>query len=286
MNTLDKDTYPLTTSEMNSVLIAVVVFNPSEEQMNNLESLGGIGFEFVIFQNSALTADQSGDYEILGDGENVGVAAAYNRIFGHATQRQKPYVLLLDQDTDYTDSERFKLNVRSLLTEFSCNARLAAVGMNYSVNQISDQITPYILTSGTLYKTSAVIAVQGFREELFIDEVEIQTHMVLMINGYAVLSKFDYKMDHTVGDPLELKIGIVKIRTTNHAPIRRYYMTRIRLNTKWVMRRHSIDVRPAVKSVIFEALRIVLLERQKVKKLYFMARGVFDFIRGKYGKYD
>jgi rhamnosyltransferase len=265
-----------------NLLLAVVIYEPTLEQLKNIQKLRNLEIDFVVFQNSLFPKS---DIPVLGNGVNVGVAAAYNNIFEYAKKRGKEFVLLLDQDTSYINTQNFHQIILELLSEFNLNKRLGAVGMKFNQNQTNDQFTPYILTSGTMYCVKYINSIGGFEEKLFIDEVEILAHMKLMINGYSVLSKFDYCMGHTVGDPIHLKIGKYKLNTTNHSPIRRYYMTRNRLHTKWSMRRHLIDVRPPIKSLIFEAIRVLLLERQKLLKLYYMYAGIRDFIKSKYGQY-
>ena len=269
---------------VSDILLAVVVYKPSKIQLSNIQTLATFECELCVFLNSPIPKNSLGRVRLLGTEANMGVATAYNEIFKYARERNKKFVLLLDQDTNYVENGNLFDTLESLLIEFSKNERLAAIGMKFKPSQISDQVTPYILTSGTLYKTDAIFEVNGFRDELFIDEVDIQAHMQLILSGYFVLSKNEYKMTHTVGDPIKFQLGNFVIQTTNHSPIRRYYMTRNRLNTRWEMR--GLDVRPIVKPIIFECFRIILLEKQKFKKLRFVFMGVIDFLRGKYGKYE
>lgn len=271
-------------NKLSDVLLAVIVYNPSNNQLANIQKLAKLDCELCVFLNSPISENSLERVKLLGHQVNVGVGAAYNEIFKYAREKNKKFVLLLDQDTNYVEDGALLDKLENLLIEFYKNERLGAIGMRFRPNQVNDQVTPYILTSGTLYKTDAMFEVNGFRDDLFIDEVDIQAHMQLILHGYFVLSKSDYTMKHTVGDPIKFRIGNFVIQTTNHSPIRRYYMTRNRLNTRWKMR--GLDVRPIFKPIIFESLRIILLEKQKLKKLWFVFMGVVDFLRGKYGKYE
>lgn len=266
----------------NEFLIGVILYQPTDNDLNNISALADKFPNLVGFANSVVP-DIGSRFRKVGTGENVGVAAAYNVICSLAEERELDYIVLLDQDSEISP-EILENFIKKAKREFDQNSRLAAIGAEIVSGQKDDLTTPYILTSGTVYRTSALRQIGYFDEGLFIDEVEIQAHLRLFDVGWHILSLEGYKFVHKLGDPVSISLFGVSISSTNHSSLRRYYMTRNRLYT----RKHNFraDVRNINLLIVKEALRILLVEKQKLKKLKFMLLGVLDYLRGIKGKFD
>jgi rhamnosyltransferase len=86
-----------------------------------------------------------------------------------------------------------------------------------------------------------------------------------------------------LGDPLEKRFLWRAIHSTNHGALRKYYMTRNRL----YMRKHFPEFRaPYLKMVLLDALKVLLIEDDKRRKIECMMHGALDFMRGNMGKWD
>ena len=75
--------------------------------------------------------------------------------------------------------------------------------------------------------------------------------------------------------------------TTNHSPLRRYYMTRNRLHVGRMYRDRFPEFRRfEMTQLTKDVVKILLHERQKITKLRMMARGFRDYRHGRFGCYD
>lgn len=141
------------------------------------------------------------------------------------------------------------------------------------------------MTSGNLLRISAWTKAGPFEEKLFIDSVDHEYYLRLRKQGFVIVRANNSVLLHPLGEIQYSKFLFIKLKTTNHPALRRYYITRNRLYVSfkyffsdfWFFFRES---RELIKSFFV----VLLLDEEKGKKLKMMTRGVFDFLRGKYGR--
>ena len=66
----------------------------------------------------------------------------------------------------------------------------------------------------------------AFREEFFIDSVDYDYCLRARSRGFRVIKLCRVGMIHSLGEAEQNDIGPLKVYTTNHNPMRRYYMFR------------------------------------------------------------
>ena len=143
------------------------------------------------------------------------------------------------------------------------------------------------ITSGSLINCRAFETLAGFKEELFIDGVDFEFCWNLKKHGYSLYQLNNVLMQHQLGETKEYKLfGRHLFYVTNHNCIRRYYMTRNSLYVRKlhgdIMPRHFIPFLPSIISF----LKIVLFEKDVVRKLRARKLGIRDFKNNKFGKLD
>ena len=258
------------------IAIGITIYNPSTEQVVRINELSK-KFKIYAFLNSDVCTPLDFSIENLGNKSNQGVSKALNDMMKKADADGFAYILFFDQDTSFDLLNEKSLN--NLIKEFK-NERLGAVGMKIYKNQRNDIITPYLITSGTVYSIKRSLSIGGFDERLFIDEVDIAHHHKLFRNGYFSLSLCKYSFEHPIGDTKSKVFFGQKISSSNHSPIRRYYMARNRLLTYRTYREN--EVRNILSLMLIEPLRIVLVEKNKLKKLYYFLLGVLHYHQKKF----
>ena len=245
--------------------------------------------------------------ELIVNAENLGVAQALNAGIQRAVTRGHAWALLLDQDTEVNEDM-----VATLLRIHAAHPhpeRLAVIGSHYpGANDIDIDIdidgdsripeaarpvahagqwdeVEAVITSGSLLPLAVHAAVGPFREELFIDYVDIDYCRRARAKGYRVIKTRKPLMSHAIGSPTMHEWLWLKKWTTNHSSDRRYYIAR----NDTVMLRESGRYAAggwAVKS-FFRCLRhckrIVLYERSKTAKIMAVAHGWWDGVRGRMG---
>ena len=222
--------------------------------------------------------------------DNLGIAKALNVGFKKAQEMNVQWVLTMDQDSQLPDN---------MIAEY---IRFIQEG-HHSIGIISPLINMYqgenlkpsdtfleidrALTSGSLTSIEAYNAVGGFKDEMFIDEVDFEFCWNLKKHGYKIYQLNRVLMQHQLGNTVEYKLfGHHLFYVTHHNYIRRYYMTR---NSHYVSTLYS-DIMPVApwwrKGRVVSLLKIVLFEKDVVRKLKAIRLGLKDFKNNKFGKFD
>jgi rhamnosyltransferase len=144
------------------------------------------------------------------------------------------------------------------------------------------------MTSGNLLNLSAYQVVGPFLDELFIDFVDVEFCLRLRQKGFLVVQANRAILKHNLGNITNVKILFKQLRTSNHSPLRRYYITRNRFFV-W-NKYHEFDVAKeaiAKDKVSFrgEIRNILLMEKYKIAKLAMIVKGYFDYKRNVFGKF-
>ncbi|MGA2399156.1 MAG: glycosyltransferase family 2 protein [Steroidobacteraceae bacterium] len=221
---------------------------------------------------------------------NLGVARGLNLGVEQARTSGFAWVLLLDQDSELQDGMlRAIIEVRAAYPEPS---RVAVIGASYG-EETRPARKPWaaweevesVITSGSLIPLALHAAIGPFREELFIDYVDIDYCYRARSKGYRVLRTTQPLMSHTIGAPTEHTVLGVTKWTTNHSPDRRYYIAR---NDTVMLREYGGYPFGswALKSLgrrLRTCRRIALYERSKARKIAAVAAGWWDGVCGRLG---
>lgn len=85
---------------MSEVLIIVVIYNTNVEKIEYLSTLENI--DILIYDNSPEKQVINSDYHYIHDSSNPGVSTAYNKGVELSVKLGKEYLLILDQDTEFS----------------------------------------------------------------------------------------------------------------------------------------------------------------------------------------
>jgi rhamnosyltransferase len=275
----------------------VVLYRPGTEVLENIRSYVDQVEVLYAVDN---TEDPDGSFvsalesipatHHLPNGRNLGVATALNAGARRAIDDGYDWLLTMDQDSTATPGM-----VAAML---DCLSRPGAenVGLISPLHaqvdgkrpqpqgRCTEVLTP--MTSGNLLRLSAYAAVGPFLDELFIDQVDDEFCLRLHAAGFSVLEAGEALLTHRVGD-VRAHWFPVPMYTTNHPPVRRYYMTRNRLYVGRLYREQFPEYRRLqLRQTAKDALKILLHERQKLQKLRMMARGFWDYRGGQLGPYS
>jgi rhamnosyltransferase len=226
--------------------------------------------------------------------ENLGIASALNIGIQRAIARGFRFVLLMDQDS-LVHADMVATLVRTY-ESFPENERLAIVGAGFGETDLHSHITipaigeswqdaEWVITSGTLMPVAAYAVIGPFREEFFIDYVDIDYCIRARANGYRVIKTLRPLMSHTIGAPKQHRFLWTKKWTSNHSADRRYYIAR---NNVIFLREGGRYPRGlwALKSFLscFKTFRrVVLYEDSKTSKCVAVFSGWWDGLRRRMG---
>lgn len=139
-----------------------------------------------------------------------------------------------------------------------------------------------VAASGSLIPVR-VLRQEEFRmdESFIIDYIDTDFCLHLNTEGLRILAVRDARLIHTIGERKQHKLLGLTVTTTNHSPLRRYYLYRNRLKTWWRYGRDcpSFLIFDLMRTV-YELWRILLLESNKNEKIKAVINGVWDGLRG------
>jgi rhamnosyltransferase len=288
-----------------SVCAVIVTHNPDAGFLSRVERVRPQVTEVVIVDNGSAEPalgeirqleNQSRVHLILNQ-INQGIAHALNRGAQWAASKGHRWILTLDQDTVVASGMVGAL--AEVYRALPDPQRVAVIGSNYTHRENGKLATKAeceaspgaaevqaVITSGSLIPLSVLEEIGGFREEFFVDCVDVDYCLRARSRGFRVLRTSAPLMLHSVGNLSEHRLLWKQMATTNHSPWRRYLQVR---NTV-ILAREYFGRDPALVLSALGArsqamLRVCLFETQRLRKLGYCWLGVVDGVRGKMNRF-
>lgn len=280
----------------NGIAAVMVLYHPDEAVIGNVRAIVPQVDRLYIIDNTerpdapvnrAIRDIAGVQYAALY--RNAGVATALNTGVATAQQSGFEWVVTLDQDST-PSSDMVEQLMRCAST---CDEPMGVIAPLHDVEN-APASTPFegcrreltVITSGDLLSVEAWSRVGGFDESLFIDQVDHDFCLRLNIARYLVATCGSARMAHRMGDMTERRL-LGPVFVSNHSPVRRYYITRNRLE---MIRRYGGQF-PAFaaaekRAQFHELLKVALFERQRLAKLRMAMRGWGDFRRRRFGPFE
>jgi rhamnosyltransferase len=231
-----------------------------------------------------------------------GLAGAYNKGAEVLLDRQCDLIFLLDQDSEI-EAEFFDGMIRAataLSTDaFLIGPKIYEVALNkcmpvippgkrfpkpFRIDEQTEGFFPTlcIISSGSAVSAAAYRLLGPFRDDYFIEYVDIEYSLRARSRGVPVYMNAAVVLRQTNGR-IERR---GKWFTTNHAASRRYYIAR---NSVHCLREHRSQCGLHWLSglmMIREAICVLLLDSQKLRKLTAIASGYLDGLFGRLGPFE
>jgi GT2 family glycosyltransferase len=298
-----------------SIASVTVAFNGAgvlSRQMDALQRQTHNIDEIVVVNNASsdntlsLLETHYPDATVLNQSENGGVGGGFSAGLDYAANARKhDWIWLLDQDSVPADDglEQLIEGLRFLGDDVENTAILAPLCMHaeseldYSASlwrnglrklgaDVGNQKISFVdsvISSGTLVRKEAVEEVGLPRADFFIDFVDHEYCLRVRRHGYKIAVIAGSKLDHAIGDTIQVNIFGFRKNWPWHAPWREYYMTRNEIFTVW---KYFPDWRTKLnvtRRLLRHAAGVLLLGRQKRACLTMMYRGVVDGRAGHLG---
>jgi rhamnosyltransferase len=276
----------------------VVVYNPDVNVLRNIRTyLDDLSFLIVVDNSDTpdmklIARIQKTDKLLyVSNNGNRGIAAALNTGAEYALRKKCDYLLTMDQDSCAT-----KGMLKRMLS-FLKTADDGSIGILSPAHDDNRHITlkadsqpvdvATVMTSGNLLSLAAFQAAGPFLEKLFIDYVDIEYCLRLRSAGFRILRYNEARLLHRLGNTFRFSFMGITGYTTNHNPLRRYYISRNRwyVVSRYFLRFPGVCWR-IVKGEIKDVIKILIWERQRGRKLLMTLAGFADFLRGRYGNYQ
>lgn len=273
----------------------VVLYNPDASVVDNIKTYAsGVDEVFAVDNSDEPNVPLLDRITALGENVtiipmhgNQGIAAALNRGLQEASERGYGYILTMDEDSYFTDDtlQRYMDKAEAL---FASDEKVIQVGIHNSGDKDDDLVvnneTPdWLITSGSIMRVEDSLAVGGFLEKLFIDEVDREFCYRAADRGYSFRRVLDLTMQHNLGSPIRGKIFGREFEAMGHSKIRKYYIFR---NCTYVMKTYPRTRKPYRHFLFATWLKTILVEDDKMNKLKYMRMGRRDAKRGRFGRLE
>lgn len=270
----------------------VTLYNPTQENIDNIyEYLDELDKVYLIdnssIDNSKLIKKNK-KIMYIPNKENLGIATALNIACKQAIKDKFNWILTMDQDSKITKKVLIEL-IKYVKENDTTDVSIVSPYHNIDTNRIKSkkkiEECLEVMTSGNLLNLDIYQKIGGFKDWLFIDDVDIEYCLNANKNGYKVLRMNDVIMDHHLGNTKTYKIFNKRFIFSNHNATRRYYMVR---NMLYVYDLYH-DIYPEycefLKNVQKGQVRYILMfEKNKFRKLKMMYKGYKDYKKGIKGK--
>lgn len=276
----------------------IVLYNPEKSVITNIQSyIDNIDILFAVDNSDQKkpsiikTLLENPKICYIDNHGNQGIAHALNIGANKAINMDYKWLLTMDQDSKATQGMLTKM-IHYIQTHATSKISIVSPfhANRYQQNSLSKE--PYstvltTMTSGNLLNLDVFQKIGGFTENLFIDYVDNEYCLHGNLLEYRVVQVNDSVLEHNLGDLKQYRMLWKQFYSTNHNPIRRYYMTRNRFKIIELYQNHFPEYCNFEKSRFFVDFIIVLLyEKQKIAKFKMMLRGYLDYKRGIFGKYN
>lgn len=293
---------------MKSYGVIFVLYHPSEAFLRNLEKAAASGQNVVAIDNSPqpdlalYEVLQRQGCTVLHNANRGGLAGAYNRGAELLLERGCEVIFLLDQDSDIGDDffaammqacEReqgeafilgpkiYEINLEKFMVVMPPGRRWPKPQkMREPTEGVFD--TLFVISSGSAISAQAYRQLGAFREDFFIEYIDIEYGLRANTLGVPVRMNAAVTMRQTTGQ-IE-RHG--RLFTTNHAAWRRYYGARNGVYTLRLYRAHWGLHWLGGLLALHQAFNVLLFEPQKLRKLLAIACGYVDGRRGRLGTFE
>lgn len=273
-------------------LAAVVVwYNPTDREKENINSYLNNVEKLYIIDNSEEKNVYEKDKKIkyIFNGDNLGIATALNIGAKNAIQDGYDWILTMDQDTSFKTND-----VEKIFTYIKQN-NMKAIGIvspwhdtKLHVQKPENEIDyPLdVMTSGNFLNLNIFKKVGNFKDEYFIDGVDIEYCLRLKKYGYKVLRLNNFSIKHNLGNIKYKKFLNKELLCLNHNYLRVYYRVR---NYNYIRKEYQniapefCDILVKIKALVW---CILFYEKDKFRKLRSIYYAKKDFKNNVYGKYN
>ena len=274
---------------MKKIAGVVVWYNPTKKEVKNIETyLNQLEVLYVIDNsdhNNEKLLSKNDKIKYLPNYSNLGISYALNKAAKMAIDEKYEFLLTMDQDSSFTDNnltELIKYAVKSDLEKVAIISpkHLINVKDEKSSEKIDNPLE--VMTSGNLLNLNLYQKIGEFKEEYFIDDVDIEYGLRLNKMGYRIDRLNEVTLKHHLGNIKNVNVLNHNFVCSNHSATRRYYMAR---NTMYLCDEYA-EIYPDYcdfmkRGLLGQIQNIILFEPDKINK-----EGFKSYKNGVTGKHD
>lgn len=279
----------------------IVTYHPSSAMLRNMQDIRAQVQDLIIVDNGSsaeeLTAVREAShtlrFELVENGENLGIAAALNQGVCLAKSKGYSWVILFDQDSRITSGfieqmfRSWELHPqRERVGTIQPRYVDAASGIEFVVRRARDGGPITSMTSGALMPMWIFDKIGLFAAEYFIDMVDYEYSLRIRASGYLIAGSQEAVLLHSAGDPKRTSLLGFSFSPTHHSATRRYYMSRNRVVVykKYFSKLPSCVFQSIYYDFLRETIKCFIAEKDRLRKFRNFVLGTWDGLIGRMGK--
>jgi rhamnosyltransferase len=231
---------------------AVILYNPSEKEIKNINTYLNSVEEVLIYDNTEngdntnlLDYLNSNNYTYIKNQGNEGLCKPLNKALDHCIEKKYDFLLTMDQDSYF-----LKENIEKYLEDiinFSNLETVGQFGLTYEKVELKYENLGFYESKSYLITSSSMININQinnfnirFDENLFIDCLDYDFSFNLILHGLRNILFTDNYFVHNIGEPIKRasykSLFLIKKKKTIHSEIRMYYINR---NTMYLQNKYA-----------------------------------------------
>lgn len=280
----------------NKICGLVTLYNPPGNYLLNISTFSGYLDKLFLVDNTpagksvnhASLLQQFPNAVILSTGKNLGIAKALNLGIEAALKDNASWLLTMDQDS-YFDADQAEKYFRSCTTVNK--DKVAILSPLHEKVVTDDALCVYerndqVMTSGNLLNLSVIEKVGLFNEDLFIDSVDFDYCLRVILFGYEVLQATNCFMQHFVGELYSgtFLFGMKKKTFYIHSPKRMYFIIRNALYLSHQYKdKYPEFIKQHCKYIREDLFRLLKYSHNRVEYIGYVIKALNDYRRGIFG---
>jgi len=283
-----------------SVCGVIVTYHPNATMLELLPEIVAQVQALVIVDNGSTVEEldalhakrHSLGFQLIENGENLGVAEALNRGIRWAKSQGHAWVILFDQDSRITDG--FVDQMLAAWQSHPGRERVGSVhpryvdqgtGIETSVPRLIDGSPVLPMTSGAMMPVWIFDRIGWFASEYFIDLVDWEYCFRIRAAGFLVTDSRHTKLLHAAGAPTKATVLGRSFYPSHHSATRRYYISR---NSIAFYRKYFFIFPGWILRCIYWQLRDMFVwsitEEDRARKIRNFLLGTWDGLTAKMGR--
>ena len=273
------------------MLGVVTLYDSDKEQtLHNIGLYAPALDRLIVWDNSTISHQEwfdSTDIVYHWTGENTLIAPAVNYALHMAEAEGYDAILLMDDDSQWTDFPAYRQHVKSLMKEGHMMVFTPYVNGCDQFERTEDIMEKRLfINSGTVIPTAILQDIGGVDEDAFpLDALDHDIAFSIREHGYKAVCLTRHQLNHSLGYPQ--RMGPFHLFTPNYNSLRTYNMTRSHIIC---YRKHKAMMTQEDRDYLFNEiirrkfLRIILAEPDKTGRLKAFVRGIVSGCRYKLKK--
>ena len=258
------------------------------EQVDHVIIVDNFSTDGSIEYLKNLSSEKTG---IIFNDKNYGIAYALNKGIEFAQAKGYSWILTMDQDSsishgminkmiDVYNKHLNKEKIASLSPKIIYDNKFVQID---NIREYHEEIA--VITSGSLVKIDVIKEVGGFEEKLFIDSVDFDFCLKLKKFKYKVIVCNTATMLHLLGENKKVKLFNRELNIHTHSLTRKYYISRnhVYIIKKYIIQEPLFCLKKGIFFTLF-FLQVIIYEKERLKNLRIIFRGLLDGILGRYGR--